>query len=199
MRSESRYLGCEKRDEAFHTVPCRVSGTSSPAVQQLFNIVSTLPLKAHLRLAPIGTDTPTNFPFCKAGPVEGTKLLRRMPISIAKKIHAARKRSSQPRPLKADVLVLSVGGEFCFSMSTGWVDSSGGSVCNGALGIGPLALPNPRILLVENTGMDIYRWRQNSSYPRSCFILACNEYVLLNLEWCFYLEAGSGLSARLGD
>ena len=182
MKSESRYLGCEKHDEAFHTALCRVSGTSSLAAQQLYNIVNTLPLKAHLRLSPIGTETPTNFPFCKAGPVEGTKLPRRMPMSIARKIHAARKRSSQPKPLKAEVLVLSVGvnSEFCFSTSTGWVDPSCGSVCNGTLGIDPLALPNAPILMVKLLGTDIYQRRRNFSYARCCFVLACNKYVLFN-------------------
>ena len=51
---------------------------------------------------PIGTDTPTNLPFCRAGPVEGTKFPRIMPTAMARKIQRARKRSIQPRALKAE-------------------------------------------------------------------------------------------------
>ena len=53
---------------------------------------------------PIGTDTPTNFPRCNAGPVLGTKFPRMMPMAMAKRIHSARKRSSNARFLKADSL-----------------------------------------------------------------------------------------------
>lgn len=68
---------------------------------------------------PIGTDTPTNFPFCSAGPVLGTKLPRMMPIAIAKRIHTARKRSSHPKLLNAEVfspvrsMVGSLRGVWC--------------------------------------------------------------------------------------
>lgn len=75
---------------------------------------------------PIGTLTPTNFPFCNAGPVFGTKFPRMIPIAIARNIHRARKRSSQPRPLNVDIFSFCVvGGDvswFSRSMreSGGW-------------------------------------------------------------------------------
>ena len=52
---------------------------------------------------PRGTETPTNFPFCKAGPTLETKLPNKMPIAMAKRIHIAKSRSSSPRALKAEV------------------------------------------------------------------------------------------------
>ena len=55
----------------------------------------------------MGTETPTNFPFCNAGPVFGTKFPRRIPINMARKIHSARNRSSNPRLLNADVFDVS--------------------------------------------------------------------------------------------
>ena len=64
----------------------------------------------------IGTETPTNFPFCSAGPVLGTKLPRMMPMAIARKIQSARKRSSKPRDLKAETLVVE-WSPACFSGS----------------------------------------------------------------------------------
>jgi hypothetical protein len=51
---------------------------------------------------PIGTDTPTNFPFWRAGPVFGTNLPKMIPMAMAKSIHSARNRSSNPSPLNAD-------------------------------------------------------------------------------------------------
>jgi hypothetical protein len=73
---------------------------------------------------PIGTLTPTNFPFCNAGPVFGTKFPRMIPMAIAKKIHNARRRSSQPRLLKIDVLEASNASSSsvkpCFSTSEVW-------------------------------------------------------------------------------
>jgi hypothetical protein len=56
------------------------------------------------RNKPIGTETPTNCPFCKAGPVFGTKFPNIIPIAIARKIHSARNRSRSPRLLKAEDL-----------------------------------------------------------------------------------------------
>ena len=78
----------------------------------------------------MGMDTPTNFPFWRAGPVVGTKLPRRMPIAMARKIHRARKRSRRPREEKAEILAREAGVD-CFSMSgfetcgegLGWVDT----------------------------------------------------------------------------
>lgn len=60
---------------------------------------------------PIGTDTPTNLPLCRAGPVEGTKFPRMMPSAIASRIQRARKRSSQPSALKAEMVSGSVGSD----------------------------------------------------------------------------------------
>lgn len=51
---------------------------------------------------PIGIETPTNLPFFNDGPVLGTKFPSRMPTIIASKIQRARKRSSNPRLLKAE-------------------------------------------------------------------------------------------------
>jgi hypothetical protein len=58
--------------------------------------------KCRIYCVPIGIDTPTNLPFCSAGPVLGTKFPRRIPIIIASRIHSASKRSSQPKALKAE-------------------------------------------------------------------------------------------------
>jgi len=96
---------------------------------------------------PMGIDTPTNFPFCNAGPVLGTKfpsiipnpnqytlflhVLRLqalkqeikspiyLPIAIAKKIHRAKNRSNQPKDLKADDFLAKSGSRTssCFSIS----------------------------------------------------------------------------------
>lgn len=63
-------------------------------------------------------DTPTNLPFSSAGPVLGTKLPSRMPITMASRIQSASKRSSQPRALKADDGSLSeTAVDCCFSVS----------------------------------------------------------------------------------
>lgn len=53
---------------------------------------------------PIGKDTSTKVPFCNAGPTLSTKFPSRMPTSMARKIHTARKRSRKPRELKAESL-----------------------------------------------------------------------------------------------
>lgn len=68
----------------------------------------------------MGTDTPTNLPFCRAGPVSGTKLPRRTPMTMANKIQTAKKRSSQPSDLKAEVLFDAGGVSVvsCFSTSS---------------------------------------------------------------------------------
>lgn len=64
----------------------------------------------------MGIETPTNFPFWRAGPVFCTKFPRMIPITMAKKIHSARKRSRRPRLLNAETLV--EGPSFsCFSTS----------------------------------------------------------------------------------
>lgn len=66
----------------------------------------------------MGTLTPTNCPFCRACPVLGTKFPNIIPIAIARHIHRARNRSSQPRPLKVDSFRFVLGG------STSWSSRS---------------------------------------------------------------------------
>lgn len=56
----------------------------------------------HQVYLPIGIETPTNFPFCNAGPVLGTKFPKIIPIAIARKIQTARKRSRIPNFLNAE-------------------------------------------------------------------------------------------------
>lgn len=48
---------------------------------------------------PIGILTPTNSPFCKAGPIESMVLPSAMPMPIARMIHSTRKRSRKESPL----------------------------------------------------------------------------------------------------
>jgi len=77
--------------------------------------------------SPMGTDTPTNFPFCKAGPVFGTKFPKIMPMAIANKIQSAKNRSSRPKLLKADIFAASsssplfIGACCSTSLSSDWV------------------------------------------------------------------------------
>ena len=61
--------------------------------------------RKRLCCSPIGTDTPTNFPFCKASPIFGTKFPKIIPMTIANKIQRASSRSSRPKLLNADVFV----------------------------------------------------------------------------------------------
>ncbi|KAH7118233.1 hypothetical protein B0J13DRAFT_681032 [Dactylonectria estremocensis] len=68
----------------------------------LITFIVIMVLRGVLPVKSLLTDTPTNLPFCNAGPVEGTKLPRIMPIAIARRIHRARNRSSHPRALNAD-------------------------------------------------------------------------------------------------
>lgn len=51
---------------------------------------------------PMGSETPTKVPLFRAGPTSSTKLPRRMPISMARKIQSARNRSRKPRDLKTE-------------------------------------------------------------------------------------------------
>ncbi len=67
-------------------------------------------------MLPMGTETPTNFPFCSAGPVLVTKFPRIIPIAIAKNIQNARNRSRRPRLLNAETLVEGPSSS-CFSTS----------------------------------------------------------------------------------
>lgn len=57
---------------------------------------------------PIGIETPTNSPLCNAGPTLSTKLPSKMPITIARRIQRASRRSSQPKLLKADTFVAEI-------------------------------------------------------------------------------------------
>lgn len=58
----------------------------------------------------MGTETPTKVDCWRAGPVEGTKLPRRMPMAIARMIQTTRKRSRKERALR--------GGTSCVSLFT---------------------------------------------------------------------------------
>jgi hypothetical protein len=86
----------------------------------------------------MGMETPTNFPFCSAGPVSSTKLPSRTPMIMARMIQTARNRSSMPRDLNAETffepsLFVVCGG--CFSISWGWVS------CAVMAGLGALTCP----------------------------------------------------------
>ena len=50
--------------------------------------------------SPMGMLTPTNSPFCRAGPVEGTRLPSKMPIAMARMIHSTKNLSRRDRPFK---------------------------------------------------------------------------------------------------
>jgi hypothetical protein len=86
--------------------------------------------------APIGIDTPTNVPFCNAGPTLSTKLPSMIPMAMARKIQTARKRSRRPRLLKAD----SFGAWRLFSESAVGCSSASLSVVMG--GVFSLSLGN---------------------------------------------------------
>ena len=51
----------------------------------------------------IGRLTPTNCPFCRAGPVEGTNWPSMMPSAMATMIQMTRKRSRKDRPLSGGI------------------------------------------------------------------------------------------------
>ena len=53
-----------------------------------------------LKDLPIGTLTPTNSPFCSAGPADSTVLPMVMPTPIAVRIHSTRNRFRIESPLK---------------------------------------------------------------------------------------------------
>ena len=84
---------------------CRVLDTSSLEAQQLRENLSgrefceSTPTN-HL---PMGTETPTNLPFCSAGPVLGTKTPSKMPTIMARRIQTARNRSRMPSALNAEL------------------------------------------------------------------------------------------------
>lgn len=52
----------------------------------------------------MGIETPTNVPFWRAGPVDGTRLARIMPRAIERMIQITRKRSRKERALKGGAL-----------------------------------------------------------------------------------------------
>lgn len=70
----------------------------------------------------IGMETPAIPPFCSAGPVEGSKYPRIIPMAMARKIHTARNLSRNPSCLKTEGEVL--------AWSTG--DSAGGVIVSWA-------------------------------------------------------------------
>jgi hypothetical protein len=51
------------------------------------------------RHVPMGILTPTNSPFCSAGPTESTVFPSTMPMAMARMIHITRNRSRKERPL----------------------------------------------------------------------------------------------------
>ena len=53
---------------------------------------------------PMGKLTPTNWPFWRAGAVEGTKWPIRMPIAMARMIHITRMRSRKERAFRGGML-----------------------------------------------------------------------------------------------
>lgn len=78
----------------------------------------------HYEDLPMGMETPTNFPLSNAGPVEGTKFPRMIPMAMARKIHSARKRSSHPRDLNADTF-----WDFSSSLGGGTLSMVGSEGC----------------------------------------------------------------------
>lgn len=92
---------------------------------------------AGIYLSPIGTETPTNFPFCRASVVFGTKFPRMIPMAMARNIQIARKRSRKPMFLKAvpcctafsSSFLTSAAGSVADSRSGSGVASVGGDVC----------------------------------------------------------------------
>ena len=75
---------------------------------------------------PIGTETPTNFPFCSAELACGTKFPSMMPIAMASSIQSARRRSNQPRFLNAEVFsATTTFFSSCFSESVSTPASTG--------------------------------------------------------------------------
>ena len=123
----------------FRILPCKGWDTSWRADRLLPEGVS---IKSFIQILwqsclPIGIETPTNSPFCKAGPMLSTKLPSRMPTIMASRIQRASSRSSQPKLLKADSLGarMSAGlSAHCRSISFPsllWFDvSCRGSLCS---------------------------------------------------------------------
>lgn len=72
----------------------------------------------------IGIETLAISPFCSAGPVEGSKYPKIIPMAIASKIHTARNLSRNPSCLKADreVLAWSIGGSSSGGVVASWVE-----------------------------------------------------------------------------
>ena len=90
--------------------------TSKPIAVAISTVLKAI--QAAMMHTPIGTETPTNLPFCNAGPVLGTKFPSMMPIAIANSIQRARNRSSQPKLLNAETLSGAMAPSIsCFSAS----------------------------------------------------------------------------------
>ncbi len=68
-------------------------------------------LRARRRTALMGSETLTNASICNAGPTSLTTFLRRIPISMTRKIYTARKPSRKLRELKAESLDARTGSK----------------------------------------------------------------------------------------
>lgn len=84
-------------------------------------------------LSPIGIETPTNFPFCSASFVFGTKFPKMIPTVMARNIQTARKRSRNPKFLKADTW-------FTPAFSSSLLTSATGSLADSRSGSGMLSV-----------------------------------------------------------
>lgn len=58
----------------------------------------------------MGMLTPTNSPFCSAGPTDGIVFPSTMPMAMARMIHKTRKRSRSERPLSGGRIFSSSAG-----------------------------------------------------------------------------------------
>jgi hypothetical protein len=135
---------------------------------------------------PIGTLTPTNFPFCNAGPVFGTKFPRIIPTAIARKIHRARNRSSQPRLLKMDSFSV-VDGSWgdCFSMSDErgerWIsDLRGGDISSGESGFG---------ILTELSTFHVPRSKSKAGFRKRMDVLDASKRSNKSTSTCSLLNS----------
>lgn len=103
--------------------------TRRPTARNTYSVSENYKIIAGFLCVPMGTETPTNFPLCRAGPVLGTKLPRMIPIAMARKIHIAKNRSRIPRLENMDSFFCGSSGEEvsrCFSMSHVFIWSLGG-------------------------------------------------------------------------
>jgi hypothetical protein len=98
------------RGEVSRIVPCRGWDTSLQG-GQLLTRVKISAEQGYNMVLPIGILTPTNSPFCSAGPTESIVLPRAMPTPMATMIQTTKKRSRKESPLSG-------GSSFLASCST---------------------------------------------------------------------------------